>query len=441
MKAATGRVVITPPIGTPMGGNVRKDNKSRGVHDDLFCNILILEDDKRKICLLGFDLIGLRYTTCNQIKSEIEKVTGISSSDIMIWSTHTHSGPDTSTQMTVGIDDIINEYLNDVITKVASGVAAVTQNFQDVILRVGKTNVHDLNFNRRLLRKDGSVVMNFEHFEVDDIMGTTGPIDPELITLSAWDKENKLIAVLVNFTLHAAVLVGYKWLISRDFVHYLDESVIQTYGKQAITLFANGAEGNINALNYKDTDQLINFKEAERIGKRLGMYVSESIANSSVLYGKINFVSKKVTLPLRKISEEEVQWADMVLERDKDLEEDSLHGIPDKTYARMVKDMLVRKEKEFETILQGFAIHNFAMVTFPGEVYVEFGLKVKELSSYENTMILGLANSDSGYIPEEKAFSEGGYEVRTAWSSQLVYDAGNILVSLVKEKILEPLSK
>ena len=46
MKAAKGRVIITPPTGTPIGGNVRTDNKSRGVHDDLYCNILILNDGK-----------------------------------------------------------------------------------------------------------------------------------------------------------------------------------------------------------------------------------------------------------------------------------------------------------------------------------------------------------------------------------------------------------
>ncbi len=87
------------------------------------------------------------------------------------------------------------------------------------------------------------------------------------------------------------------------------------------------------------------------------------------------------------------------------------------------------------------AIHNFAFVTFPGEVFVEFGLKVKEFSPYENTMIIGLANSFSGYIPAKEAFSQGGYEVRTAWSSQLEYDAGDILVHLVKEKILDSLSR
>lgn len=439
MKAATGRINITPPVGTSIGGNVRADNKSRGVHDDLFCNILILDDGIKKICLLGFDVIGLNYNTCNDIKREIEIAINIPFPNIVIWATHTHSGPDTCMRMTEGIGEIIKDYLDEVTKRLVSGITGVNNNYKEVLLKAGKTSVPDLSYNRRLVKKDGTVVMNFEKFEKSDIIGTTGPVDEELTSLSVWDENNNLFAILVNFTLHPAVLVGYKWLISRDFINYLDEYVLNTFGKQCVMLFANGAEGNINHLNYNDSNQLRNFDETERIGAKLGAYVLESIENSYVLNGKIQFISKKVTIPLREITTLEKQWAHMVIKRDKDLSEDMLDGIPDKTYAKMIKGMLIRPDKEFETVLQGLAIGNFVFVTFPGEVYVEFGLQVKELSPYKNTMIIGLANSYSGYIPKEEAFSQGGYEVRTAWSSQLAFNAGDILVDLVKNKILNPL--
>jgi hypothetical protein len=437
--AAKGRVVITPPEGTPMAGNVRLDNKSRGVHDDIFCNILILNDNDSKVCLLGFDLIGLEYETCNDIKLNIEKEAGIPSANIMIWATHTHSGPDTGMKMYGGSDPVIKRYLQEMTGKVTAGVKIANLNYEEVTLKAGKSHVPDLSFNRRLVKQDKSVVMNFEEFNIDDIIGTTGPVDKELLTLAAWDKDDKLFALLVNFTLHPAILVGYKWLISRDYIHFLDEYVLNKYGRHAVMLFTNGAEGNINHLNYNDPDQLRSFEETKRIGEKLGEYVDESIRNSAILHGNLKFVSEKVTLPLREITREEQEWADMVLVRDKDVVEDMFDGIPDKTYARMIKEMLVRPDAECETILQGLAVHDFAAVTFPGEVYVEFGLQVKELSPYKNTMVIGLANSQVGYIPKAEAFSQGGYEVRTAWTSQLVHNAGDILVSLVKEKVLDNL--
>jgi hypothetical protein len=281
--------------------------------------------------------------------------------------------------------------------------------------------------------------MNFEDFEVDDIVGTTGPIDPELQVLSVWDKEGNMISALVNFTLHPAILVGLDWLISRDFINDLDISLQEEYGHDAVILFANGAEGNINHLNYENPDQWRDFRETQRIGRKLGEHSIDAIKSSRDINGEIKFASETVHLPLREITKEEQEWADMVIERDKDKVEDMFDGIPDKTYAKMIKGMLVRPDSAFETVIQAMAIDSFAMVTFPGEVYVEFGLAVKELSPYENTMIIGMANSQAGYIPKKEAFSQGGYEVRTAWSSQLVYDAGNLLVEMIDERLLKKL--
>ena len=439
MKAAAGRVIVTPDYSIPMGGNVRTDNMSRGVHDDINCSILILDDGITRVCLMGFDYVGLKYSTCNEIKKRVMEATGITVENITIWGTHTHSGPDTCMRMYNGIDEIIDRYLDETASKVAAGITEIVNDFREVDLKVGKKDVHDLSFNRRLVKKDGSVVMNFEEFEIDDIVGTTGPIDPELQVLSVWNKDGSLLSALVNFTLHPAILVGLDWLISRDFINYLDVVLLKEYGDDAVVLFANGAEGNINHLDYRWPDQWRDFRETERIGRKLGEYSIEAIESSREVTGAIRFVSETVFLPLREIKPEEREWADMVLERDKDKIEDMFDGIPDKTYAKMIKGMLVRPDKAFETVIQAMAIDGFSLVTFPGEVYVEFGLAVKELSPFENTMIIGLANSQSGYIPKEEAFSQGGYEVRTAWSSQLVYEAGDLLVGMVNERLLKKL--
>ncbi|NMC37129.1 MAG: hypothetical protein GYA41_02265 [Bacteroidales bacterium] len=439
LKASKGKVVITPPAGTPMAGNIRSDNKSRGVHDDLFCSIIILKDDNKKICFLGFDLIGLEYSTCNEIRTRISECTDIPSSNVMIWATHTHSGPDTGMRMYQGNENAVASYLGGLVEKVAEKVKDLN-NFEEVRLKAGKILIPDLSFNRRLVKNNGSVVMNFESFSPEQITGTTGPVDQELIALSLWDNAGRLYAILVNFSLHPAILVGQEWLISRDFIHYLDKTLIENYGKDVVMLYANGAEGNINHLNYHDRDQMRNFAEAERVGKKLGDYVEKAIRTSVALHGKIKYAFSKASIPFRSITKEEIEWARMVIERDRNISEDMFDGIPDKTYARMILEMTEREETECDIFLQGMAIHNFAIVTFPGEVYAEFGLKVKELSPYTYTMIIGLANGQAGYIPDSKAFEQGGYEIRTAWTSQLAKDAGEMLVSLVGTRIIDNLN-
>ncbi|MDD3840936.1 MAG: hypothetical protein PHP06_10325 [Clostridia bacterium] len=63
-----------------------------------------------------------------------------------------------------------------------------------------------------------------------------------------------------------------------------------------------------------------------------------------------------------------------------------------------------------------------------GELFVEYGLEIKEKSPYRNTMVFGFTNQSIGYIPTKEAFKNGGYEPTFCESSCLVPEAGGILV-------------
>ena len=52
-----------------------------------------------------------------------------------------------------------------------------------------------------------------------------------------------------------------------------------------------------------------------------------------------------------------------------------------------------------------------AIVTLPGEVFVELGLAIKEMSPYKTTLVIELANDYLAYIPTKRAFAEGSYEI------------------------------
>jgi hypothetical protein len=50
----------------------------------------------------------------------------------------------------------------------------------------------------------------------------------------------------------------------------------------------------------------------------------------------------------------------------------------------------------------------------PGEIFVEIGMAIKHGSPMKHTFVGELANDNRGYIPTEKAFREGSYEVLNA---------------------------
>jgi hypothetical protein len=66
-----------------------------------------------------------------------------------------------------------------------------------------------------------------------------------------------------------------------------------------------------------------------------------------------------------------------------------------------------------------------AIVTLPGEIFVELGLAIKKASPFRTTLVIELANASLSYVPTMKAFSEGGYEVV---NSVIAPGGGEILV-------------
>lgn len=335
MKAAVKSIIITPKIGISIAGNVRKDDISRGVHDELQCNMILLDDEQgTKVCYLGLDLVKIELTEAIRLREGVSKSLNIPYENIIVNATHTHSGPSVTTTRRNSMSKETAEYLKWLVEYISINIGGLNDMLEDVTLKIGKSEVHDLSFNRRLILKDGSVKMNFEEFEIEDVVRATGPIDPELLVISIYNNDNKMKALMVNFTLHPAILVGHDWLISRDFIHYMDEEIKDEYGRDVVVYFANGTEGNVNHLNYQDKNQDRGFKETNRIGTKLGKYIIKNIAQSKTeKIDNISCISKKIKLPMRKLMKKDLDWAQMVIKRDEGMVLDQLDGIPDLVYA------------------------------------------------------------------------------------------------------------
>lgn len=72
---------------------------------------------------------------------------------------------------------------------------------------------------------------------------------------------------------------------------------------------------------------------------------------------------------------------------------------------------------------------DIAIVTNPTELFTEFGLEIKKSSPYKYIFVAELTNGYYGYIPTQKAFEEGGYEVKKMTdASFLSVDAGEKIV-------------
>ena len=66
-----------------------------------------------------------------------------------------------------------------------------------------------------------------------------------------------------------------------------------------------------------------------------------------------------------------------------------------------------------------------AIVTLPGEIFVEHGLAIKKASPFKTTLVVELANDNCAYVPTREAYAQGTYEVI---NSRLQPGGGEMLV-------------
>jgi neutral ceramidase len=78
--------------------------------------------------------------------------------------------------------------------------------------------------------------------------------------------------------------------------------------------------------------------------------------------------------------------------------------------------------------VQALRVGPLGIATNGAEYFCEYGLRVKQASRHAATWVVSLANEALGYVPTPQAFVAGGYEPRTARSSKLALDGGQLLL-------------
>ena len=391
----------TPEVGLDMAGNYRGDDyASRGVHDSLYAKAIVASNEKgEKAALLTVDICYIPKESIDMMRGYIASNTTIEPGNIMITSTHTHSGP-------VGQLDApkAKEYLS----KAADAVIKADKNLKATVLSIGRSSEDRVSHNRRLRCKDGTTHMCWEKFEPGFVIEPWGPIDPELITMSI-AQEGKPTGVLVNFACHATTLTGNNWLYTADYPGYLAEAIRRVKGNDYIPMFFNGCSGNVTQVDYRigfpDT-----YQECQRIGYILGVSALEAIKNEKPISSDVVVVSREM-VPVKHITitDEQYAWAQAVLEKVKregmpPLQAD---GIPDAQYAKDWVEMRQNQDKIDSLEVMVVRIGDAAFVGLPGEMFTEFGLEIKAKSPCRNTMVMGLTNDERGYFPTKVSFTQG----------------------------------
>jgi len=432
-KAGAARSCITPQLGAHMCGYFT-DRIATDIHDDLYAKALVLENSDTTLAIVVCDLIALLKEDIAIAKERASQLTGIPQENIFVSCTHTHTGPASVAALGTPRDEA---YMEHAMERVGDSVKMAQNRLRAAEISITSTSCPGETFNRRWHMKDGTVRMN-PGYQNPDAVRPAGPTDPEVLVLAVRDKERNPICMLANYSLH---YVGgpFPTSISADYFGYFDRALQRMAGHEFVGIMANGFCGDTNNCDFSrpQPEMPHPFYQVERVANVLASAAYSAWQGLRAFHydddPTLAAATETITFRRRQSSEEELREARSLLESVKpkageevpDLESEQFR---DWVYAR--EALLVAEEPLERPIpVMALRIGDLGIVGLPGEIFVEYGLQIKEKSPFKHTMTIELANDYIGYCPTDEALQEGGYETRLARSAKAAPGTEGAMVS------------
>jgi hypothetical protein len=205
------------------------------------------------------------------------------------------------------------------------------------------------------------------------------------------------MVVLFHFALHTNANFGPYF--SGDYPAVVAARLAERYGRNCVTLFLPGAFANINpTTDYRKT------------GDILADVIINKLDNRRPLAGKITLgaLKRKVIVPYR----------DLDVDQTKRIRDSQWNKECQKAFFKELAIMRKEGIRRAETILQAWRIGNVGFASLPGELFVEWGIKIKQESPFPWTYPVELGGDYLGYLVTEQAWQAGGYESLIAGSAK-----------------------
>lgn len=417
LKAGIAKIDITPTENLYMGGyaDSGRVGPSDGVYGKISIRALVLDDNINRIVFIEADIVSLPPEDYMRVNKLISAGTGIPSQNIMLGCVHNHSAPDPD------IRNSKSSWSKQLNTKFVSAVKNAIADLEPVKIG-GGTVKSDIGMNRRKKMRDTISEISFDEnnasqsygkyktdkpVKIHELEGVCrlgnnpgGSIDDEAGIIRFDKMSGQPKAVFVNYACHATSLGCRNNKISPEWNGHMLE-YIEKELPGATAIFVQGAAGDINPRFVGGLDGYVdNLEKTKELGYEIGKEVVKgcSAITTQAVSSQIKLVHKDITCPRK--------------------------------YSAVVEDF---RNTTIEVPATAIRFDQFTWVTFPGELFHEIGQHIKAITQSPHPFLVGYCNGDVGYLPTQKAFSEGGYE---PWATQFDPVTENIFMKGIKSLLL-----
>jgi neutral ceramidase len=383
--AGVAQIDITPDRSLDLSGVPNR--QSAGVLAPLEAQVVVLRNaaTKHVAILATLDTLYVPGDWGDPLRQRIAEVAGIAGDAafecVTLAASHTHSAPGLQTLRRWGVADM--QYRKDVADRLVEAAVAAMADLQPASIRIGTAALADASCNRRT---------------------PGGPIDPVVTVVGLEDQQAKPLAVMVHFACHPVTFWGYKNLISPDFPGYVRRELNEFLGPGALSMYLNGAAGNLNPIEFDRTR--VNEEYSRGIAAQIAHAALEAWRNASTLDTqplRTGRIERTLIVDPVPTSEQ----LDKILRREKqfvrdhpeqiELEDRSLRTIG---WAQDLQQVMSNGSLPEGDVLelQAIRLGDLLLLAVPGELYVEIGRQLKQLSPFRHTLIVGYANGMLGYL-------------------------------------------
>lgn len=392
LLVGAAEVDITPPVGTSLAGALRP-RTSVGVEDPLTVKAIVIESGGVRIAYALFDLIKLYRREGDRAVELASERTGIPPDHIVWAASHTHTGPYTGPIFGTEEGGVDADWLGALPERFAEAASAADAARRPARMSRLRGYCFGVGQNRRLRFKDGRDINTWllhKGEEEVQCLGTAGPVDPEVGILCFDDEHGAPIAVLWHFTLHTNTNFGTR--LSADYPGVVAARLNARLGAGVVPIFTPGAFADINSHGMKHRE----------VGDRLAEVIVAQLENRKARGGALPLGAAKeeVIVPYRDFSRDQErrlrdsQWGLSALE----------------VFRRELQIMRREGITEAKTVVQAWRIGEVGFASLPGELFVDWGLKIRAESPFPWTYPVELGGDYLGYLVTHKAWEAGGYE-------------------------------
>ena len=417
---------MTPPQGVTLAGYPHFDRPNTGAHDPLMATCIYLRRGETELALVTLDILYFSKQYTRAVRARVEEACGMKGAGILCCCSHTHSGPWAAGNPEMDAQcgkagDQDPEY-----------VAALLDGITELILRARK-EAFPAEVGVTAIRCGAEKGIGGNRRSPDGIC------DPMLGVLAVRDGSGVIRGILTTYALHPTFLHEDSTLVSADYPAYLRIAICEKY-PEAVVGFAQGCSGDQSS-RYFRTGQ--SFDEAERVGRTMAGSALEALEKMSFdAAPELGYASEETPLRIRSYppsSEVRKEVEKFTREYNEykaagasylDVQNANLRmlGAEDRLgYALCLEEgrPIALRDDENPAEVMVIRIGKWCVAGIPGEVFVEYGLRIKAGIKAETTLVFELSNGClPGYCINAEAFYEGGYE---AGNSMLELNFGNVL--------------